>query len=114
MPRFDLVYLARMPKTIEETPNPMLASARGPPQRNCVRADAAGEFCRFHDHAQHRLLSPEPIIRRRLAKLGAVEVRFPSDQAERDEIVQVAAEQKTNGRPTMACKIYSPGWSPRS
>ena len=32
---------------------------------------------------------------RRLAKLGAVEVCFPSDQAERDEIVQVAAEQKT-------------------
>ena len=95
MPRFDLVYLARMPKTIEETPNPML---RLPAVRRSETAFAATLPASFADFTTARstdFFRQNRYKWRRLAKLGAVEVRFPSDQAERDEIVQVAAEQKT-------------------
>ena len=61
MPRVRRRFFDEDAENDRGSSEPHAASARGPPQRNCVRGDAAGEFCRFHDRAQHRLLSPEPL-----------------------------------------------------
>jgi len=95
MPRFDLVYLARMPETIEETPNPMLCLPAVRPNETAFAATLPGTFADFAAARSADFFRQNRYKWRRLAKLGAVEVRFPSDQAERDQIMQVAAEQKT-------------------
>jgi CelD/BcsL family acetyltransferase involved in cellulose biosynthesis len=95
MPRFDLVYLARMPKTIEETPNPMLYLPAVRRSETAFAATLPASFADFTAARSTDFFRQNRYNWRRLAKLGAVEVRFPSDQTERDEIVQVAAAQKT-------------------
>ena len=95
MPRFDLVYLVRMPETIEETPNPMLYLPAVRPSETAFAATLPATFADFAAARSADFFRQNRYKWRRLAKLGAVEVRFPSDQAERDQIMQVAAEQKT-------------------
>lgn len=95
MPSVDLVCLVRMPKTIEGTPNPMLGL---PDVRHGDQAHAAVLPASFADFAAARskeFFRQNRYKWRRLAKLGEVEVCFPSAQAERDEIVRVATQQKS-------------------
>ena len=96
MPRFDLVYLARMPETIEETRSHAVFAC-GPPQRNCVCGDLAGDFCGFAAARNADFFRQNRYKWRRLAKLGAVEVRFPSDQTERDESCRSPLSRRRNG-----------------
>jgi CelD/BcsL family acetyltransferase involved in cellulose biosynthesis len=84
-----------MPETIEETPNPMLCLPAVCPSETAFAATLPATFADFAGARSADFFRQNRYKWRRLAKLGAVEVRFPSDQAERDQIMQVAAEQKT-------------------
>ena len=94
LPNVDFVCLVRMPKTIEETPNPLLGL---PHARRSGMAFAARLPPSFPDFAARskEFFHQNRYKWRRLGKLGAVEVRFASEQAERDAIVRVAMEQKS-------------------
>ncbi len=95
MPRVDLVCLVRMPRTIEEAPNPMFVL---PTVRHADMAFAAllpASFADFVAARSKEFFRQNRNRRQRLSKLGTLEVGIASDAAERDEIVRVAAEQKS-------------------
>jgi len=94
LPSVDFVCLVRMPKTIEETPNPLLGL---PHARRSGTAFAARLPASFPDFAarDEEFFRQNRYKWRRLGKFGAVEVRFASEEAERDAIVRVATAQKS-------------------
>lgn len=95
MPNVDLVYLARMPETIEETPNPMVSLPSVRRNGTAFAAALPTSFAEFAAVRSADFFRQNRYKWRRLAKAGTVEVRFASDPAEREDIVRVAAEQKT-------------------
>ncbi|MPZ37718.1 MAG: GNAT family N-acetyltransferase [Rhizobiales bacterium] len=96
LPKIDAIWLVRMPKTIDGTPNPLTGLARARHTDDAHAAALPASFKEFTAARSTQFFAQIRRHRRRLEKHGAVNVSFPSAHDERLEVLRVLAEQKSN------------------
>jgi CelD/BcsL family acetyltransferase involved in cellulose biosynthesis len=95
LPEVDLVWLARMPPTIEGTPNPLfgLDGMRKTDEAHAVKLPAT--FKELTATRSTKFFAQIRRHRRRLEKLATVEVCYPSEEEERLKVLHTLIEQKS-------------------
>lgn len=94
IPQIDLVWLVRMPKTIDGVRNPMLELSGVQHTDDAYAAMLPGSFKEFTAGRSAQFFAQIRRHRRRLEKRGSVDICFPADGAQRIEIVRALARQR--------------------
>jgi CelD/BcsL family acetyltransferase involved in cellulose biosynthesis len=95
LPKVDVVWLARMPQTIDGVANPLAALAGASHTDDAHAATLPANFDEFAAARSTQFFSQNRRYRRRLAKVNPVEACFPEDGEQRIEIVRIMAAQKS-------------------
>jgi CelD/BcsL family acetyltransferase involved in cellulose biosynthesis len=95
LPRVDVVWLQRMPDTIEGTQNPMITLAGTQHTENAHAATLPPDLATFKARRGTKLFSENRRRRRRLSEKGRVEVSIPVVPADAIETLETMARQKS-------------------
>jgi CelD/BcsL family acetyltransferase involved in cellulose biosynthesis len=95
LPRVDVVWLRRMPDTIEGTRNPMITLPGAKHTENAHAATLPGDLTTFKARRSTKLFSDNRRRRRRLSEKGRIDVCIPVGPAETIETLETMAHQKS-------------------
>jgi CelD/BcsL family acetyltransferase involved in cellulose biosynthesis len=95
LPRVDVVWLQRMPGTIEGTRNPMITLAETRHTENAHAATLPADLATFKAARSTKLFSENRRRRRRLSEKGRIDVSLPVVPADAIETVETMARQKS-------------------
>jgi CelD/BcsL family acetyltransferase involved in cellulose biosynthesis len=96
LPKFDVAWLVRMPKTIDGAPNPMVGLSWVRHTDDAFAATLPESFEAFAATRSTQFFAQIRRHRRRLEKRGHVDVKFPAEPDERLEVIRVLADQKSS------------------
>jgi CelD/BcsL family acetyltransferase involved in cellulose biosynthesis len=94
LPEIDLVWLVRMPQTIEGVPNPLVGLAGVRQTDEAHAATLPATFKELTATRSSKFFAQIRRHRRRLDKHGTIEVRFPSTEEERLKVLHTLLAQK--------------------
>ncbi|MPZ36856.1 MAG: GNAT family N-acetyltransferase [Rhizobiales bacterium] len=95
LPEIDLVWLVRMPQTIEGVPNPLIGLAGTRHTDEAHAATLPATFKELTATRNTKFFAQIRRHRRRLEKLGTVEICYPSEEEERLKVLHTLIEQKS-------------------
>ena len=95
LPRVDVVWLRRMPDTIEGARNPMITLAGTQHTENAHAALLPAELATFKARRSTKLFSDNRRRRRRLSEKGRIDVSIPVVPADAIETLETMARQKS-------------------
>jgi CelD/BcsL family acetyltransferase involved in cellulose biosynthesis len=94
LPEVDLVWLKRMPRTIEGVTNPFVYLDRAVPSSGAWSAALPGTFPEFNRGRSPHFLADTVRQRRRLAEIGPIVFEIATSGAERRDTVALMLQQK--------------------
>lgn len=95
LPRVDVVWLQRMPDTIEGTRNPMITLAGTQHTENAHAATLPADLATFKAKRRPKLFKDSRRRRRHLGERGRIEVSIPVVPADAIETLETMARQKS-------------------
>ena len=95
LPRVDVVWLQRMPDTIEGTRNPMITLVGTQHTENAHAAVLPADLATFKARRSTKLFSDNRRRRRRLSEKGRIDVSIPVVPADAVETLETMARQKS-------------------
>lgn len=95
LPKVDVVWLRRMPDTIEDTQNPMATLPGTRHTENAHAATLPGDLATFKAARSTKFFSDNRRRRRRLSEKGRIDVCVPVAPAEAIETLKAMAHQKS-------------------
>jgi CelD/BcsL family acetyltransferase involved in cellulose biosynthesis len=96
LPKLDVVWLVRMPETVDGAPNPLIGLSWVRHTDDAYAATLPDSFKEFTATRSTQFFAQIRRHRRRLEKHGSVDVSFPSEAGERLDVIRVLAEQKSS------------------
>jgi CelD/BcsL family acetyltransferase involved in cellulose biosynthesis len=94
LPEIDLVWLVRMPQTIEGVPNPLAGFASVRQTDEAHAATLPATFKELTATRSSKFFAQIRRHRRRLEKRGTIAVSYPSEEEERLKVLRTLIEQK--------------------
>jgi CelD/BcsL family acetyltransferase involved in cellulose biosynthesis len=95
LPSVDVVWLQRMPDTVEGTRNPMITLAGTQHTENAYAATLPADLATFKARRSTKLFSDNRRRRRRLSEKGRIDVSIPVVPADAIETLETMARQKS-------------------
>jgi CelD/BcsL family acetyltransferase involved in cellulose biosynthesis len=95
LPSVDVVWLQRMPDTVEGTRNPMITLAGTQHTENAYAATLPADLATFKAKRSTKLFSDNRRRRRRLSEKGRIDVSIPVAPADAIETLETMARQKS-------------------
>ena len=95
MPPFDLVWLRRMPQTVEDEPNPLISLGGATHTRDAYAAHVPATLDAFRTARSAKLFSDGRRQRRRLGEIAALTLEMPMADAAALDTVTAMVRQKS-------------------